>query len=85
MQQWPSAGPQLQGQRVPGSKPDFTDDPWCMWANCMLNLMLWVKHLEKVWRGACQLWCHPCYLTMVHNYEVHAKIALLLIQNGTLT
>ncbi|GBN15780.1 hypothetical protein AVEN_149223-1 [Araneus ventricosus] len=34
---WPSGKSQLPGQRVPGSKPDFTEDPLCMLARCTLN------------------------------------------------
>ncbi|GBL93442.1 hypothetical protein AVEN_59651-1 [Araneus ventricosus] len=36
----------------------------------------------EVWRGECQLRCR--HLTAVQNYEVRPKIALVLLQNGTL-
>ncbi|GBO24807.1 hypothetical protein AVEN_180117-1 [Araneus ventricosus] len=38
----------------------------------------------EVWRGGCQLRCRPRHLTEVQNYEVRPKIALVLLQNGTL-
>ncbi|GBM41672.1 hypothetical protein AVEN_46944-1 [Araneus ventricosus] len=34
--------------------------------------------------GGCQLNCRPRHLTMVQNYEVSPKIALVLLQNGML-
>ncbi|GBN65767.1 hypothetical protein AVEN_97122-1, partial [Araneus ventricosus] len=30
---------------APGSKPDYTEDPQCMWGWCILSLTSWVKHL----------------------------------------
>ncbi|GBL83396.1 hypothetical protein AVEN_110700-1 [Araneus ventricosus] len=38
----------------------------------------------EVWRRGCQLRCRPRHLTEVQNYEVRPKIALVLLQNGTL-
>ncbi|GBN48991.1 hypothetical protein AVEN_173216-1 [Araneus ventricosus] len=32
----------LRSRRVPGSKPDFTGDPPCLWTQCKLN-MAWFK------------------------------------------
>ncbi|GBO00929.1 Maltase-glucoamylase, intestinal [Araneus ventricosus] len=32
----------LRKRRVPCSKPDFTEEPSCLWAWCALNLM-WIK------------------------------------------
>ncbi|GBM27599.1 hypothetical protein AVEN_17647-1, partial [Araneus ventricosus] len=29
--------PRVRGQRAPGSKPDSSADPSCMWACCSLN------------------------------------------------
>ncbi|GBN72886.1 hypothetical protein AVEN_115687-1 [Araneus ventricosus] len=34
---------QLQGWRVPGSEPDLTENPLCIWAWCTLNLTSSVK------------------------------------------
>ncbi|GBN91452.1 hypothetical protein AVEN_14731-1 [Araneus ventricosus] len=34
--------PRPQSRRIPGSKPDSTEDPPCLWARCTLNLA-WVK------------------------------------------
>ncbi|GBM75711.1 hypothetical protein AVEN_36105-1 [Araneus ventricosus] len=34
----------LRGRRVPGSKPDSTEDPSFMWAWCTLNRTSWLKH-----------------------------------------
>ncbi|GBN64674.1 hypothetical protein AVEN_100766-1 [Araneus ventricosus] len=39
----------------------------------------------EVWRGRCQLRYRPLHPTVVQIYEVRSKIALLLLQNGTLT
>ncbi|GBL83592.1 hypothetical protein AVEN_196420-1 [Araneus ventricosus] len=37
-----------------------------------------------VWRGGCKFRCRPRHLTVVQNYEVRSKIALVLLKNGTL-
>ncbi|GBM68770.1 hypothetical protein AVEN_97905-1 [Araneus ventricosus] len=46
------------------------------------------KRPPLVWRGSlergCQLRCRPRHLTVVQNYLVRPKIALALLQNGTL-
>ncbi|GBM63139.1 hypothetical protein AVEN_150266-1 [Araneus ventricosus] len=76
----------LRGWRVPGPKPDFTEDPPSMWACCTLN---------HTWSALPLAWCggmerevparpHPRHLTAVQNCEVRSKIALVLLQNGTL-
>ncbi|GBM29959.1 hypothetical protein AVEN_167437-1 [Araneus ventricosus] len=42
--------------------------------------LVWCGSLER----GCQLRCYPRHLTTVQNYEVRPKIALVLLQNGTL-
>ncbi|GBO06008.1 hypothetical protein AVEN_155700-1 [Araneus ventricosus] len=36
-------GLRFQSQRVPGTKPDSTQDPPCMWAVCIFNDEYWVE------------------------------------------
>ncbi|GBO29495.1 hypothetical protein AVEN_14493-1 [Araneus ventricosus] len=66
------------GRRVPGSKPDSTEDPACKGACCTPNVLPLVGRLER----ECQLMCR--HLTVVQICEVRPKIALVLLQNGTL-
>ncbi|GBM97570.1 hypothetical protein AVEN_143801-1 [Araneus ventricosus] len=80
----------LQGRRVPGSKPDSTEDPRCMWAcsslnhTCGLNDLLLLQCGVEAWTGMLQLRCRPRHLTAAQNYEVRPKIALMFFQNGAL-
>ncbi|GBL77041.1 hypothetical protein AVEN_12692-1 [Araneus ventricosus] len=78
----------LWGRRVPGSIPDSNENPPCMWVWCTLNLTSWAKSppaaVVRRFGEGCQLRCRPLDLTKVQNYEVRPKIALVLLQNGTL-
>ncbi|GBM74513.1 hypothetical protein AVEN_58388-1 [Araneus ventricosus] len=59
--------PRLWVRRVPGSKPDSSEDPSCF------------GPVAEAWRGVRQLKCRPHHLTAVQNYEVRLKTALLLL------
>ncbi|GBO08880.1 hypothetical protein AVEN_140990-1 [Araneus ventricosus] len=76
----------LWGRRVPGSKPDSTEDPSCIGPTAFTRSgqtsSRWCG--AEAWRGGCQLRCRPCPRTAVQNYEVRPKIALALLQNETL-
>ncbi|GBN30130.1 hypothetical protein AVEN_185316-1 [Araneus ventricosus] len=65
--------------RAPGSKPDSTEDPPCM-GPVVRQILRW-RGVEA-WRGGCHLRCR--HLTLVQNHEVRPKIALVLLQSGTL-
>ncbi|GBN19996.1 hypothetical protein AVEN_192890-1, partial [Araneus ventricosus] len=39
----------LRGRRVPSSKPDYPDDPSCIWVWYTLNLMAWVVVANLEW------------------------------------
>ncbi|GBL93214.1 hypothetical protein AVEN_42662-1 [Araneus ventricosus] len=47
--------------------------------DCVFPLV-WCRSLER----GCRLKCRPLRLTTVQNYVVNSKIALTLLQNGTL-
>ncbi|GBM28137.1 hypothetical protein AVEN_224194-1 [Araneus ventricosus] len=76
------------GRRAPGSRPDSTEDPPCM--GPAARYIIRSGQTSSRWcgvevrRGGCQLRCRPRHLTEVQNYEVRPKIALVLLQNGTL-
>ncbi|GBM42452.1 hypothetical protein AVEN_139887-1 [Araneus ventricosus] len=59
-----------------------------MWICCMLHHMHWVKRppIGVAWKfgEGCELRCRPRHLTVVQNYEVREKIALVLPFRGTL-
>ncbi|GBO20905.1 hypothetical protein AVEN_193696-1 [Araneus ventricosus] len=77
----------LRCQRFPGSKPLSTEDPSCTWVRCTLFKLGGQNGLPLVLYGVkreCQLRCRPRHLTVVQNYEVRPKIALVFLQNGTL-
>ncbi|GBN64508.1 hypothetical protein AVEN_114426-1 [Araneus ventricosus] len=78
----------LWGRRVPGPRPDSTEDPPCMGPAARQIIRSGQTSSRwcgvEVWRGGCQLRCRPRHLTEVQNYEVRPKIALVLLQNGTL-
>ncbi|GBN97226.1 hypothetical protein AVEN_82096-1 [Araneus ventricosus] len=81
-------GSRLWGRRVAGSKPDSTEDPPCM-GPAALEIMRSGQTLSRLcgveaWRGRCQTRRRPRRLTVVQNYEIRPKIALVLLQNGTL-
>ncbi|GBN81855.1 hypothetical protein AVEN_32179-1 [Araneus ventricosus] len=42
----------LWGRRAPGSKPDSTEEPPCMWARCTPNHTQWAKrpHADVEWK-----------------------------------
>ncbi|GBM63395.1 hypothetical protein AVEN_82250-1 [Araneus ventricosus] len=64
------------GPEVPGSNPDSTEDPRCMWAWCTLNLSSWVKRPPAGVEQELGMPTHVCrsrHLTMVQNPEVLAK------------
>ncbi|GBN50265.1 hypothetical protein AVEN_265596-1 [Araneus ventricosus] len=41
----------LRGWRAPGSKPDLTEDPACMWACCIRGQTSHIWCGAEVWRG----------------------------------
>ena len=55
---------------------------------CTLNLVVGQMYSRwcgvDVLRGGCQLRCRPRHLTGVQNDDVRPKIAIVLLQNGTL-
>ncbi|GBM69977.1 hypothetical protein AVEN_207361-1 [Araneus ventricosus] len=81
----PVVRPRLWGQRAPGSKPAYTEDPLCMG---LLHVKSYVEAkrlpVGVAWKleEGCQRRCRP--LTMVQNYEVRPNIALVLFKNGSL-
>ncbi|GBO36855.1 hypothetical protein AVEN_164641-1 [Araneus ventricosus] len=71
----------LQGWRVPGLKPDFTEDLPCMGLlHAKSYLVAKQPPTGVVWKlgggRKSQLRCSPCHLTAVQDSEVHPKIAL---------
>ncbi|GBM57579.1 hypothetical protein AVEN_85446-1 [Araneus ventricosus] len=75
----------FRGRRVPGSKPDSTEDPSCMWACCVINHTQGVKRTSR-WRGAEDLRRGmPAQMSSSSSNggskcEVGPKIALELLQ-----
>ncbi|GBM82901.1 hypothetical protein AVEN_230468-1 [Araneus ventricosus] len=75
----------LWGHRPPGSKPASTKDLPCMG---LLHAKSYVEAkrlpVGVAWKlgEGCQRRCR--HLTVVQNYEVRPKIALVLFKNGTL-
>ncbi|GBM26288.1 hypothetical protein AVEN_66526-1 [Araneus ventricosus] len=78
----------LWGRRVPGSRPHSTEDPPCMGSVARQIVRSGQTSSRwcgvEAWRGGCQTRCRPRQLTVVQNYEVRPKIALVLLQSGTL-
>ncbi|GBN18088.1 hypothetical protein AVEN_182766-1 [Araneus ventricosus] len=78
----------LWGRRVPGSKPDSTEDPPCTGPAARYIIRSGQTPSRwcgvEAWRGGCQLRRRPRHMTEVQNYNVRLKIALVLLQNGTL-
>ncbi|GBN26881.1 hypothetical protein AVEN_62795-1 [Araneus ventricosus] len=63
----------IRGRRVPGSKPDSTEGPLCVWACFVLNNTPWVKRLP-----ACEVRKFGGEVTaQAENYEVRLKIPLV--------
>ncbi|GBL74700.1 hypothetical protein AVEN_243582-1 [Araneus ventricosus] len=79
----------LWGWSIPGSKPDSTEQPPCTGPLARQIIRRESNVLSLVWCGSlerwCQLRCRPRHLTVVQNYDVRPKIALVLLQSGTLT
>ncbi|GBM06167.1 hypothetical protein AVEN_99512-1 [Araneus ventricosus] len=80
--------PRLRSRRVPGCKPDSTEDP-PVWGLLQVKSCAEVKHppvgvMSKLGKCGAKLRCRPRHLTAVQNYEVRSKIALVLLQNGSL-
>ncbi|GBO42512.1 hypothetical protein AVEN_97065-1 [Araneus ventricosus] len=74
--------------RVPGSKPDSTEDLPCILTCCTLNHTQGVKLppavvVEKFGEGV-PAQVPPRYLTAVRSDEVRRKLALVLLPNKTL-
>ncbi|GBM03515.1 hypothetical protein AVEN_95408-1 [Araneus ventricosus] len=82
------ARPRPWGRRAPCSRPDSTEDPPCM--GPVARQIIRSGQISsrwcgvEAWRGGCQFSRRPRHLTLVQNYEVRLKIALVLLQNGTL-
>ncbi|GBO25626.1 hypothetical protein AVEN_170732-1 [Araneus ventricosus] len=76
------------GRKAPGPRPDSTEDPPCMGPAARQTIRS--GQTPPRWRGVearrggRQPRCRPRHLTKVQNYEVRPKIALVLLQNGTL-
>ncbi|GBM91345.1 hypothetical protein AVEN_6997-1 [Araneus ventricosus] len=71
----------FRGQTVPGSKPDSTEDPQCMWAWWALNLTSLIKLslarlISKLLEGDEMLVkvSSSLFLTTIQNNEVPVKI-----------
>ncbi|GBM92123.1 hypothetical protein AVEN_249356-1 [Araneus ventricosus] len=65
----------LRDRRVPGSKPDSTKNPSCMWVWCALNLTLGVSPLVGL-SSSEREYCLTCLsrrLNRVQNEEVRVK------------
>ncbi|GBM30641.1 hypothetical protein AVEN_18328-1 [Araneus ventricosus] len=62
-----------RSQRTPGSKPDSTKDPPCLWSWYMLNVVVvqtsTLQFGAEVWRGKYQLRRRPRHLNAVQNYK----------------
>ncbi|GBM11372.1 hypothetical protein AVEN_13594-1 [Araneus ventricosus] len=76
------ARPRPRDWRVPGSISDFAEDPPCM-ASYVVAKRLRTGAVRKFGEGR-QLRRRHRHLTSVQNHEVRPKIALALLQNGTL-
>ncbi|GBN96818.1 hypothetical protein AVEN_243057-1 [Araneus ventricosus] len=76
----------LSGRRVPGSKPDSSDDPPCMGSAALKIIRSGQTPSRrcglKARRGGYQPRCR--HLTAVRNYEVRPKIAIVVLQSGAL-
>ncbi|GBL84321.1 hypothetical protein AVEN_118687-1 [Araneus ventricosus] len=79
----------LRNRRIPGSKPNPTEDLSC---KGLLHVKSYVvAKRPPMWSGSLErsasssvFKCRPRRLTAVQNYEIRPKIALVLLQNGTL-
>ncbi|GBO09099.1 hypothetical protein AVEN_240814-1 [Araneus ventricosus] len=84
---WPSARVSALG---PGDskfpKSDSTEDPLCMRPVARGYIVAKCPPVGVAWKfgEGCRLGSRPRRLTAVQNYEVHPKIALVLLQNGAL-
>ncbi|GBN36750.1 hypothetical protein AVEN_29507-1 [Araneus ventricosus] len=69
-------------------RPDSTEDPPCMGPAARQIIRSGQTSSRwcgvEAWRRGCQLRCRPRHLSAFQNYEVRPKIALVLLQNGTL-
>ncbi|GBL97333.1 hypothetical protein AVEN_170458-1 [Araneus ventricosus] len=79
-------GPSQNSPRVASKRDVNITKPLCILACCRPNYAQRAKRLPvglvRKYGGVCQLRCH--HLTAVQNCEVRPKIALVLLQNGTL-
>ncbi|GBM33432.1 hypothetical protein AVEN_207532-1, partial [Araneus ventricosus] len=77
----------IRDQKVPGFKPDSTEDLLCLWVCCTLNLLLRVKRplavvVQKFGQGVLFLVIRPRGLTLIQNYQVCPQTGHVLLQNG---
>ncbi|GBM61635.1 hypothetical protein AVEN_122251-1 [Araneus ventricosus] len=73
-----------RGRRIPDSKSNSTEDPPNMWLHAKSYVGVQTSfswYGAEAWRGICRI---RGRLTLVKNYEVHSKIAAVLLQDGTL-
>ncbi|GBO07686.1 hypothetical protein AVEN_21865-1 [Araneus ventricosus] len=85
---WLRSDPRLWDRRVPGSKPDSTEDLSCIGPVARSIIRRESNVLPLVWCGTLergfQLRCLPRHLPAVQTDEVRPKIALVLLRNGML-
>ncbi|GBM03066.1 hypothetical protein AVEN_14572-1 [Araneus ventricosus] len=74
---WPSGRSRFRILRVPGSKPDSTEDPSCLWAWCML-ILTWVKFPSDSVEPKFGEEGATSSSDRVQNYEIRPKLALEL-------
>ncbi|GBL72722.1 hypothetical protein AVEN_127956-2-1, partial [Araneus ventricosus] len=74
----------LRSRRVRGSKPDSTEDPPCLRACCALNYTYGANVLQLGCCGRLEKGLQLRRPPRDQNYEICSKLALALLQNGTL-
>ncbi|GBM93021.1 hypothetical protein AVEN_219835-1 [Araneus ventricosus] len=81
---WPSGRVSALGPE--GSKPDSTEDPCMGLLHTQSYVVAKRPPVGVAWKfgEGVPAQCRPRHLTVFQNYEVRPKVALVLLQNGTL-
>ncbi|GBM80867.1 hypothetical protein AVEN_205065-1 [Araneus ventricosus] len=83
---WPSGKvPAFATGGLPDLKPDSIAEPWCILPPAYAGSQTsspWCS--VEAWRGELLLRFRRRHLPAVQSYEVHPKIVLVFLQNGTL-
>ncbi|GBL78005.1 hypothetical protein AVEN_143322-1 [Araneus ventricosus] len=76
----------LRGGRIPGSKPDSTENTSCIGPVARKIIYRGPNVLPLVWPGSLERWshlrCRPRHLTEVYSSEVRHKIPIVCFKAG---